>query len=107
MVVPNAHSSDFDGLPDGVYAEVFDLVRRSAALLRAATGAEAMNIGVNLGRPAGAGIHEHVHVHLVPRWTGDNNFMPVLSDTRVLPELLEKTWVRLRPEFSKLDGGAA
>ena len=71
--------------------------------LKAATGCNGINLGMNLGRAAGAGIHEHIHVHLVPRWEGDNNFMPVLGAARVMPEYLEQSWHRLAELFAALN----
>jgi ATP adenylyltransferase len=78
------------------------LTRRSELALRQAYSLEGINMGVNLGKVAGAGIVEHIHVHLVPRWLGDTNFMPVIGQTRVLPEELGATAARLRPIFEQL-----
>jgi ATP adenylyltransferase len=72
--------------------------------LRQATNAEGINVGINLGRAAGAGIEEHLHAHAVPRWSGDSNFMPVVADVRVMPEHLDQTWQRLAPHFADLPG---
>ena len=86
---------------------LFDLARAATAALRSATGCEGLNLGVNLGAPAGAGIAEHLHVHLVPRWKGDQNFMPVIADVRVMPEALDETYARLAPAFETLREGSA
>ena len=81
-----------------------ELVRDSVERVQRATGAEGINVGLNLGRAAGAGIADHLHAHVVPRWTGDTNFMPVVSDTRVMPEHLDASWQRLLPFFADVSG---
>ncbi len=96
MAVLNRHVGSFlDARPDEL-AEAMRLAQRAAAALSAEYRAEAFNIGLNEGRVAGAGIADHLHVHVVPRWTGDHNFMTVLGEVRVLPEELATTWERLR-----------
>lgn len=102
MVVPRRHTSDLVGLDGEEYTALFDLVREASTALRTASSAEGINIGVNLGAAAGAGIAEHLHVHLVPRWRGDQNFMPVIADVRVIPEALGETYARLLPYFVPL-----
>ena len=104
MVVPYQHTPTFATLDVPELNELMLLVQRSETVLRGAYRLEGINIGVNLGRPAGAGIEEHLHIHLVPRWAGDTNFMTVVGDTRVLPETLEATAARLRPVFEQLTG---
>jgi len=102
MVVPNRHVDSLAGLDAAEHDALWRLVSASAERLRQATGADGLNLGMNLGRAAGAGIHEHLHVHLVPRWVGDNNFMPVIADARVMPEYLGATWAQLAPGFAGL-----
>lgn len=102
MVVPNRH---FPSLADASHEELVELIeltRRAEIALTEAYRPHGMNIGINLGRPAGAGIVDHVHVHLVPRWNGDTNFMSVVGNVRVLPEELQQTADRLRPIFDRL-----
>ena len=103
MVVPYRHTPSLSSLtPDELY-EVGLLMQRSEQALVDAYSPHGINVGVNLGTPAGAGILEHIHVHLVPRWNGDTNFMTVIGDTRVLPESLEDSARKLRPIFKKLE----
>ena len=104
LVMPRAHCSDLTQLPVDDYDATMRLVRETVARLRRATNAGAMNVGLNLGRAAGAGIEEHLHAHVVPRWSGDSNFMPIMADVRVMPEYLDQTWQRLAPHFSDLEG---
>lgn len=91
MVVPFRHVADYPGLSDEETAELALLTKRAMNTLRAASGAQGFNIGMNQGAVAGAGIAAHLHQHVVPRWGGDTNFMPVVGHTRVLPQLLAET----------------
>jgi ATP adenylyltransferase len=91
MVAPNRHTGDFSTLDDAEAAEVHRLAAEGVAALGEAYRPEGYNLGWNLGRVAGAGVLDHVHQHVVPRWSGDTNFMPVLADVKVLPEHLEET----------------
>ncbi|CAN5637422.1 HIT domain-containing protein [soil metagenome] len=100
MAVPYRHVSEFDGLTIDELHEMSDLCQRAVRALREASGPHAFNIGMNVGSLAGAGIADHIHSHVVPRWGGDTNFMPVVAQTRVLPELLEETYARLVPAFA-------
>ena len=102
LVVPYSHVPSLVGLSAGELNELARLTQLSELALREAYKPDAMNIGINLGKPAGAGVVEHVHVHIVPRWNGDTNFMTVFGDTRVLPEDLASTGNRLRPIFERL-----
>ena len=107
LVIPRRHLSNLADLTDAEYAATMLLVRQSAERVRAATNAEGLNIGMNLGKVAGAGIAEHLHAHVVPRWSGDSNFMPVIADVRVMPEYLDDAWRRLYPHFADLAGSRA
>jgi ATP adenylyltransferase len=107
MIVPRRHVSDLADLPLDEHAALFELVRGAVAALREATGAEGINVGINLGAAAGAGIAEHLHVHVVPRWRGDYNFMPAVADVRVIPDALEATYDRLHGSFAHLDRRAS
>ena len=105
LVVPHAHVEGLEDLAPADHDALFRLVRASVGRLRAALKAEGFNVGLNLGAVAGAGIAEHLHVHIVPRWSGDTNFMPVLADTRVVPQALEATRQHLAGFFSAADVG--
>ncbi len=102
MVVPHRHVATFAGLDDAELLEVARLTRLTEMALGEVYTPQGLNVGVNLGRSAGAGIADHLHVHLVPRWTGDTNFMPVIGEVRVLPESLDTTATRLRPVLARL-----
>jgi ATP adenylyltransferase len=102
MVVPRRHVATLVDLSSEELQDIAVLTRRSEAALREAYRLHGINVGINLGKSAGAGIHEHLHVHLVPRWSGDTNFMTVVGDTRVLPEDLASTAARLTPIFDRL-----
>ena len=91
MVCPYRHVADYTELTGPETAELADHTKRAMTALRAATGAQGFNIGMNIGAVAGAGIAAHLHQHVVPRWGGDTNFMPVVGGTRVLPQLLSQT----------------
>ena len=99
MIVPFDHVSDIEQVPDATLAEMDHLLKRSVAALRKAFGPQGFNIGWNIGRCAGAGIEEHVHEHIVPRWNGDTNFMPVIAGVTVIPDSLAGAWQALKPYF--------
>ncbi len=103
LVIPYLHLGDLGELDDALTAGVFVLVRQSIERLRAAVRCEGLNVGANLGQCAGSSIREHVHVQIVPRWEGDNNFMPAVAETRVVSQALDETWATLRPHFADLD----
>ena len=100
MVVPYRQVPDFEGLDDATLAELLSMTRRVQAGIRVVMRPDGFNIGANLGRVAGAGIVEHLHLHIVPRWHGDTNFMPVLAGTSVIPEALRETAAKIRRELS-------
>jgi ATP adenylyltransferase len=104
MVAPRRHTASLPDLPAAEHADLAETLRRALASLDAAVHPEGFNVGMNLGACAGAGVKDHLHWHVVPRWTGDTNFMPVLADLRVMPEHLLATWERLRPAFGWLGG---
>ena len=100
LIAPHRHTGDFAALDDDEALEIHRLTVRGIAALEAAYAPRGFNLGWNLGRVAGAGIEEHVHLHVVPRWNGDTSFMPVVADVKVLPEALARTAERLRPAFA-------
>jgi ATP adenylyltransferase len=102
MVVPHRHVAQLALLEKAELTEMAVLTQLSEKVLTEAYGPQGINVGMNLGRPAGAGIVDHLHIHLVPRWNGDTNFMTVVGEVRVLPEELPKTAERLRPIFQTL-----
>jgi ATP adenylyltransferase len=102
MVVPRRHIASLAAATDAELVELMAFTRDAEVALTEAYQPQGINVGINLGRPAGAGIVDHVHIHLVPRWTGDTNFMAVVGNTRVLPEEMGQTAGRLRPIFERL-----
>jgi len=102
MVVPHRHVAQLALLERDELHEMAVLTQLSERVLNEAYSPQGINVGMNLGRPAGAGIVDHLHIHLVPRWNGDTNFMTVIGEVRVLPEELPRTAERLRPLFQKL-----
>jgi ATP adenylyltransferase len=102
MVVPNRHVPTLHASTADELAELMRLTRHAEMALAEAYKPQGINIGINLGRPAGAGVLDHLHVHVVPRWNGDTNFMTVTAETRVLPESLAATRERLKPIFERL-----
>jgi ATP adenylyltransferase len=102
MVVPNRHIGSLAAATPEELSELMRFTRDAEIALTESYSPQGINIGINLGRPAGAGVLDHVHVHLVPRWNGDTNFMSVIGNTRVLPEHLGESAKRLRPVFERL-----
>lgn len=99
MIVPYRHTSDFESLSDSESLEIMSLTRRTISALRAMMNPNGYNIGMNIGRSGGAGIDTHLHLHVVPRWNGDTNFMSVTAETKVLPEALSVTWKRMKESW--------
>ena len=101
MIVPYAHQATLADVDRTAALEMMALAQRSDAVLRQVYEPHGINLGMNLGKAAGAGVEEHLHMHALPRWLGDSNFMTVIAETRVLPETLGTTWKRLRAAFDR------
>lgn len=101
LVAPYRHTGDLSELSADESLEMMQLVQMSVRVLKEAVNPDGLNIGVNMGTAAGAGIADHVHMHIVPRWNGDTNFMPVFADVKVIPEALETTYDKLKVIFDK------
>jgi ATP adenylyltransferase len=101
MVVPYKQTPDFDGLTDEEMADLLKLTRRCQAAVKRLMKPDGFNVGINIGKCAGAGILEHLHIHIVPRWNGDTNFMPVLAGTSVVPQALSELAAQLRTELQR------
>lgn len=101
MVLPYQHTGALVDLPGETLTEMMTLAQRAQQVLAAAYGPEGYNIGINQGAAAGAGIAEHLHLHIVPRWGGDTNFMTVVGETRVIPEWIDETYARLKTIWHK------
>jgi ATP adenylyltransferase len=99
MVVPSEHKATLEELDPETRAEMMELTAHSMTVLRNIYNPQAFNMGANIGEAAGAGVKDHVHIHIVPRWAGDTNFMSSVAETRVLPEALEDTYERVRKGF--------
>jgi ATP adenylyltransferase len=99
MVSPFAHIGRFQDIPPEVTAEMNALAQRSMGILEDVYGPEGFNLGINQGRIAGAGVEGHIHLHVVPRWAGDNNYMPVIADTKVMPQSLEESYDAIKEGF--------
>jgi ATP adenylyltransferase len=102
LVAPLRHVPDLDQLEETEKAALLTMVSHSVAILKKMMNAEGFNVGLNLGKVAGAGVEDHLHFHVVPRWNGDTNFMTVFGDVRVIPEHLEQTYYRLLPFFQEV-----
>ncbi len=99
MVAPYRHTGDFESLTGQELDEMNRIVRKLLKKMKKALSPHGFNLGINLGRAAGAGIEEHVHMHIVPRWSGDTNFMPVIAGDKVMPQSLESLWTKLRIKY--------
>lgn len=99
MIVPYFHTSTIEDLPDEVSLDFMKTTQKALSILRKAMNPDGFNLGLNLTKSGGAGIEEHIHLHIVPRWSGDTSFMTVLSDVRVIPEHLRATYNKLLPYF--------
>jgi len=99
MVAPYRHIANLQDLRDEEAMELFDIIKRGLGLLKEVMKPSGFNIGLNVGKIAGAGIADHLHTHIVPRWQGDTNFMPVLADTKVISEALSATYQKLRAKL--------
>ncbi len=99
MIAPYRHVASLEELTDEELGEHFQIVSRSVKVLKQVFKPDGFNIGINMGRVAGAGIDDHVHTHIVPRWLGDTNFMPVIGDTKVINEALSETYKKLQGRF--------
>ncbi len=102
MIAPYSHVASLEYLSEEEVTEMFLLAQEVIKILRKVMGPDGFNVGINIGRVAGAGFDQHVHLHIVPRWNGDTNFMPVLADVKVIPEGLRETYNRLKPHFEDL-----
>ena len=102
MVAPVRHVGELEEMTPGERAQMVEVTSSSISIVREAMSCDGFNVGMNLGDAAGAGVPGHAHMHLVPRWKGDTNFMPVLGETKVLPEMLEQTRTKLAPGFERL-----
>lgn len=105
MVAPRRHLGDLTDLTEEERADAMEATNSVIVALRDAFGPDGFNVGVNIGAAAGAGVPGHLHLHVVPRWGGDTNFMPVIAETKVLPELLAETAAKLRPYLGDDSGG--
>jgi ATP adenylyltransferase len=101
MIIPQRHIGKLEDLSQEERKEIFLLMDTSVRVLKEAMNPGGFNIGMNLGKPAGAGIEEHIHVHVIPRWEGDTNFISVIGDVRVIPEDVALTAAKLTPIFKK------
>ncbi len=102
MIVPYRHVANLEDLTEEERRDMMALLAGSAKIIKNAMNPDGLNIGMNLGRTAGAGIDDHVHFHIVPRWDGDTNFMPIFGHTKVLPQGLYESWDALKPRFDAI-----
>ncbi len=107
MVIPTRHVHSLAQLDNAEHEALWNMTRETTLRLQEAVRAQGVNLGMNLGETAGAGIAEHIHMHVVPRWAGDTNFMPVITGIRVMPQYLDDTWRHLYSSFADLPGNRA
>ncbi len=105
LILPHREVADLELLTDEETAELWSTVKAAVVAVKSTYRPEGVNVGLNLGRPAGGSVGEHLHVHIVPRWTGDSNFMTAIANTRTLPEPLQDTAARIRKAWPVSDGG--
>jgi ATP adenylyltransferase len=103
MVAPLRHTAELDDLSDAEMLDLMHLLRRGRALLKRVASPDGFNVGINLGKAAGAGVEEHLHIHIVPRWNGDSNFMTVVGDVRVITDGLTEAYDRLSAALAEVD----
>ena len=101
MVVPNRHVGTIEDLADDELLDMMGLVRTLTTVFKKEMSIEGLNVGINMGKAAGAGLEDHIHIHVVPRWFGDTNFMPVIGETKVISEHLLTTYAKLRDVFTR------
>jgi ATP adenylyltransferase len=101
MVVPRRHEAELDGLTDDEANAIMAMTRQATVAMKAAYNPAGMNVGINIGKESGAGVPGHIHVHVLPRWGGDTNFMTSVAEARILPEALSASWARLRDVWPK------
>jgi ATP adenylyltransferase len=101
MVIPYEHEASLGTLPTRAAHEMMDLTQRTVRVLEKLYAPHGMNLGMNLGKAGGAGVEGHLHLHALPRWQGDTNFMTVVGETRILPETLDSTWEKMRSAFGR------
>lgn len=104
LVVPYLHTDSLTHLDESTRGEMMEMVNRSLVVLEQVYHPQGFNFGCNIGQAAGAGVAEHVHLHILPRWNGDSNFVTTIGDTRILPETLEDTWEKVRNAWNSLPG---
>ena len=102
LIIPNSHVQDLDQLSDKENMDLSVLLKNTVSIMKQIMDPEGFNIGLNMGKAAGAGIEAHLHYHIVPRWNGDVNYITAISETRVVPEYLNETYKKFRPYFEKL-----
>jgi len=102
MIAPNIHTSELISIPEATSSEMWYHVTKSIDLLKKSINPDGFNIGINHGKVAGAGLESHVHIHIIPRWSGDTNFIPILSDTRIISQALKETFEVLKKISNKI-----